>query len=149
MDVLRIEKSYRMWAQDLTTEYSILEAGLDRFVRLGKEGSFRGEAALEKQKATGVPQGFVTLEVDIEQRGDRPLADPIGNEPLFANGEMIGRATSGCYGHNLGKSLALGYVRAGLDTLGTELEIEVLRERFVARVIEESPWDPENERLRA
>ena len=149
MDVLRIEKSYRMWAQDLTTEYSILEAGLDRFVRLGKDGGFRGEAALEKQKAAGVPQGFVTLEVDIEQRGDRPLADPIGNEPLFSNGEMIGRATSGCYGHNVGKSLALGYVRAGLDTLGTELEIEVLRERFVARVIEESPWDPENERLRA
>ena len=149
MDVLRIEKSYRMWAQDLTTEYSILEAGLDRFVRFGKEGGFRGEEALQKQKEKGVPQGFVTLEVEIEERGGRPLADPIGNEPLFKGDKMIGRATSGCHAHNLGKSLALGYVEAGLDKVGTELEIEILRERFPARVIDESPWDANNERLRA
>ena len=149
MDVLRIEKSYRMWAQDLTTEYSILEAGLGRFVRFKKSEDFRGRAALERQREGGIPQGFVTLEVDVESRGDRGLADCIGNEPIFCDGEMVGRLTSGCYGHNVGRTLGLGYVRAGLDDLGAELEVEVLRERFSARVIAESPWDPANARLRS
>ena len=149
MDVLRIEKSYRMWAQDLTTEYTILEAGLPRFVRFKKEGGFRGREALLKQKESGVPQSFVTMEVEVEPRGGQGLADPIGNEPLFVGSEMVGRATSGCFAHNLGLSLALGYVRAGLEAPGTELEIEVLRERLRARVVEDSPWDPDNERLRA
>ena len=135
--------------QDLTTEYTILEAGLPRFVRFKKEGGFRGRDALLKQKESGVPQSFVTMEVEVEPRGGQGLADPIGNEPLFAGSEMVGRATSGCFGHNLGKSLALGYVRAGLEAPGTELEIEVLRERLRARVVEDSPWDPDNERLRA
>ncbi len=148
MDVLRLEKSYRMWGTDLNREYSALEAGLDRFVRLNK-GSFTGRDALVRQQQDGVPQGFVTLEVWPEERGGRPIADCRGNEPLYQGGEMIGRCTAGGYGHNLGKSLALAYVRADLATEGTELEVEILGERFAAKVIAESPWDPENERLRA
>ena len=63
MDSLRIEKSYRMWAQDLTREYTILEAGLGRFAALDK-GDFIGREALVRQRAEGVPREFVTLEVD-------------------------------------------------------------------------------------
>ncbi|WP_119168103.1 GcvT family protein [Algihabitans albus] len=148
MDVLRIEKSYRMWGKDLTREYSVFEAGLDRFVRLNK-GDFVGRDALVRQQQEGVPQRFVTLEVEIEGREGRPLADPYGNEPLYADGRMIGRATSGIYAHNLGKTLAMAYVRPEVAEIGTALEIEVLSERFPARVIAESPWDPENARLRA
>ena len=91
MDSLRIEKSYRMWGQDLTREYSVLEAGLERFVQLDK-GDFTGRAALLKQQRDGVPQRFVTLEVEADD------ADPMGNEPLYLNGEMVGRATAGAYG---------------------------------------------------
>ncbi|MFQ5936843.1 MAG: FAD-dependent oxidoreductase, partial [Acidiferrobacterales bacterium] len=65
MDSLRIEKSYRMWGQDLTTEYSVFEAGLDRFVHLDK-GDFAGRDALIKQQQNGVPQRFVTLAVDAD-----------------------------------------------------------------------------------
>jgi dimethylglycine dehydrogenase len=148
MDVLRIEKSYRMWAKDLTREYTAFEAGLDRFVRLNK-GDFVGRDALVRQQQEGVPQRFVTLEVDIEPRGNRPLADPYGNEPLYLDGRMIGRATSGTFGHNVGKSLAMAYVAPEVADAGSDLEIEVLSERFAARVIEDSPWDPENQRLRA
>ena len=141
MESLRLEKSYRMWGMDLTKEYSILEAGLDRFVKIQK-GQFTGREALLLQRESGVPQEFITLEVDVDD------ADPMGNEPVFSGNEMIGRATSGCYGHSVGKSLALAYVESGTGSVGTELELEILDKRYPARVIEESPCDPQNEKLR-
>jgi dimethylglycine dehydrogenase len=144
MESLRMEKSYRMWGTDLTPDYSPYEAGLDRFVRLNK-GEFIGKEALERQLAAGVPHRFVTLEVH-----DIVDADALGNEPLYdAAGALVGRATSGYYGHALGKSLALGYVASAHAAVGTELAIEILGERSRATVLVDSPYDPENKDLRA
>ena len=117
-------------------------------MRLNK-GDFVGRDALVRQQQEGVPQRFVTLQVFPEERDGRPIADAGGNEPIYNNGTMVGRATSGCFGHNLDKSLALAYVASAFAEPGRELEIEVLRDRFRAVVISDSPWDPENERLRA
>jgi len=141
MDSLRIEKSYRMWAQDLTMDYSVLEAGLDRFVKLQK-GPFVGREALIEQAAAGVPQRFVTLEVDADD------ADAWGNEPIYQGDVMVGRATAGAYGHCTGKSLALAYVQPEAADHGTDLKIEILGVRRTARVIPDSPYDPENKSLR-
>ena len=128
MESLRMEKSYRMWGSDLTRENTPLEASLDRFVRMEK-GDFAGKAALERQLADGVPNRFVTLEVHGVTD-----ADPLGNEPLFdGKGRMIGRATSGCYGHVLGKSLAIGYVKPEFAEVGTRVAIEILGERQARR----------------
>jgi dimethylglycine dehydrogenase len=144
MESLRMEKSYRMWGSDLTRENTPLEAGLDRFVRLEK-GDFAGRAALEAQRAKGVPHRFVTL--DVHGVTD---ADPLGNEPLFdGKGRMIGRATSGAYGHVLAKSLAIGYVKPEFAEVGTRIAIEILGERKEATVLVDSPYDPGNEHLRA
>ena len=143
MDSLRIEKSYRMWGQDLTREYTVLEAGMGRFVHFDK-GDFIGRDALLRQQEAGVPRAFVTLEV-----GDITDADAGGNEPLWQGTRMVGRATAGAYGHCVGKSLALGYVETAASAPGTEMEIEILGERYPAKVIPDSPHDPENERLRA
>ena len=144
MESLRMEKSYRMWGTDLTPDYTPFEAGLDRFVRMNK-GSFIGKEALEKQLAAGVPHRFVTLEVHGVTD-----ADPLGNEPLFdSRGRLIGRATSGYYGHTLAKSLAIGYVDPAFAAVGTELQIEILGERKSATVLVDSPYDPENKDLRA
>ena len=144
MESLRMEKSYRMWGSDLTRDYTPFEAGLKRFVRMDK-GPFVGREALAKQLAAGVPHDFVTLEVHGVTD-----ADPLGNEPLFdAGGRMIGRATSGYYGHCLQKSLVIGYVQPGFSAAGTALEIEVLGERRKATVLVDSPYDPSNADLRA
>ena len=144
MESLRMEKSYRMWGSDLTRDYTPFEASLDRFVRMNK-GSFIGREALEKQLAAGVPHRFITVEVH-----GITDADPLGNEPLFNSaGVMIGRATSGYYGHTLGKSLAIGYVQPEYATVGTALEIQILGERKKATVLVDSPFDPENKELRA
>ncbi len=144
MESLRMEKSYRMWGSDLTRDYTPLEAGLARFVRMEK-GAFVGREALERQLAAGVPHEFVTLEVH-----DVTDADPLGNEPIFDQaGKIVGRATSGYYGHVLGKSLAIAYVQPGIAPVGTQLEIEVLGERKRATVLVDSPYDPQNLELRA
>ena len=143
MESLRLEKSYRMWGSDMTPDYTPFEASLDRFVRMNK-GYFIGREALEKQLAAGVPNRFVTLEVHGVTD-----ADPLGNEPLFEpGGRMIGRATSGYYGHCLRKSLAIGYARAEYAQPGTQLTIEILGERKQATVLRESPYDPDNLDLR-
>ena len=144
MESLRMEKSYRMWGSDLQRENTPFEAGLDRFVRMGK-GDFAGRAALERQLAAGVPNRFVTLEVHGVTD-----ADPLGNEPLFdGQGRMIGRATSGFYGHVLKKSLAIGYVKPEFAEVGGKVSIEILGERKEATVLPDSPYDPENRELRA
>jgi dimethylglycine dehydrogenase len=144
MESLRLEKSYRMWGSDMTPDYTPFEAGLDRFVRMNK-GAFIGKEALEKQLALGVPNRFVTLEVHGVTD-----ADPLGNEPLFdTSGRVIGRATSGYYGHCLRKSLAIGYARSEFAPAGTQLAIEILGERKQATVVRESPYDPDNLDLRA
>jgi len=144
MESMRMEKSYRMWGSDMTRDYTPFESSLDRFVRM-KKGPFIGREALERQLAAGVPHRFVTL--DVQGVID---ADPLGNEPLFApGGAMIGRATSGYYGHALKKSLAIGYVQPAFAAVGTALEIEILGERRRAIVLVDSPYDPENQELRA
>jgi dimethylglycine dehydrogenase len=144
MDSMRLEKSYRMWGLDLSSDYTPFEAGLERFVRLDKE-SFTGREALIQQQARGIPHRFITLEVhDVKD------ADPLGNEPIFdSTGRMVGRATSGGYGHMLGKSLAIGYIQPKLSTPGTSVSIEILGERKAATVLSESPYDPDNKELRA
>lgn len=144
MESLRLEKSYRMWGSDMTRDYTPFECSLDRFVRMNK-GPFIGREALEKQLAAGVPHRFITLEVHGVVD-----ADPLGNEPIFdAKGQMIGRATSGYYGHALKKSLAIGYVKPEYASVGTSLEIQILGERRKATVLIESPYDPDNKDLRA
>ena len=144
MESLRMEKSYRMWGTDLTSDYTPFEAGLDRFVRMNK-GPFIGREALERQLASGVPHRFVTLEVhDVED------ADPLGNEPLFdKRGAIVGRATSGYYGHVLHKSLAIGYLKSELAAPGTQLGIEILGERKHATLLVDSPFDTDNQALKA
>jgi dimethylglycine dehydrogenase len=144
MESLRLEKSYRMWGTDLSPDYTPYEAGLDRFVRLNK-GPFIGKEALEKQLKNGVPNRFITFEVHGVTD-----ADPLGNEPLFdVKGNLVGRATAGYYGHALGKSLGLGYVKPEIAGVGGELQIEILGERKRATILVDSPYDPDNKDLKA
>ena len=143
MDALRLEKSYRMIGAELSIEYAALESGLERFVRLDK-GKFIGRDGLLAWRERGFANAFATLEVE-----DVRNADALGNNPLLHAGELVGRATSGGYGHRLGKSLALAMLRPELARPGARLEIEILGERHSASVLPESPFDPGNERLRS
>ena len=76
-------------------------------------------------------------------------ADAIGGNPIYNNGKLIGRATSGGYGFRVGFSIALAMVDPDYADIGTNLEIDILGKNYLAEVIEESPFDSNNARLRA
>ncbi len=142
MDSMRLEKSYRMIGTELSIEYSAYESAMDRFVRPEK-GGFLGRSALLAGKERGLGHLLVTLEVlGVED------ADALGNNALRRGGETIGRATSGGFGFRVDKSLALGMVRPEHAEPGTRMEIDILGRWHEAVVIPESPFDPENARLR-
>ncbi len=143
LDSLRIEKGYRAWKGDLSTDYTILQGGLDRFVDWAKP-DFKGKAALEREKQQGVTKRFVTLTVDA---GD---CDAPYMSTLWHGGKVVGETTSGNWGYRTGKSIALGMLKAELAVPGTEIEVEIYGDRFKAVVQPDGPlFDPNNERLRA
>jgi len=143
MSSLAIEKSYRLIPRELSIEYSAYESGLDRFVHPNK-GDFIGRDALVRGREPGLNWNYVTLE--LEKVKD---ADARGSEPIYENGALVGRATNGGYGFRVNKSLALAMVKPDFAKLGSELKIKILGEMFPATVIAESPYDPDNARLRA
>ena len=144
LDALRIEKGYRTWKGDLSTDYTLFEGGLDRFVKLDKPQDFPGKAALMNEKQQGSKKRFVTLTVDA---GD---ADAPYMSTIWHDGKIVGETTSGNWGYRVGKSIALGMLRTDLTTAGTEVEIDIFGERCKAVVQPDGPlWDPTNERLRA
>jgi dimethylglycine dehydrogenase len=135
---LRQEKSYRAFGTELGRDATPLEAGLDRFVDLSKD--FLGKEAM---LATGIRSKCVTLLIDGPDD-----ADPWGKEALLLNGEKIGRLTSGGWSVAFGRQIGMGYVRPDLAVVGTKLQVRMLRQAWDAVVVEDSPYDPANARIR-
>ncbi len=144
LNSLRIEKGYRAWKGDLSTDYTLLQGGLDRFVKLDKPQDFPGKAATLAEKQQGVTKRFASL---IVEAGDQ---DAPYMSTIWHDGEVVGETTSGAYGHRVGASIALGMIRADLAAEGTEVEIDIFGQRCRAVVQADQPlWDPKNERIRA
>ena len=141
MNSLRMEKGYRGMGHELTNEVTMVEADMERFVKLDKE--FVGKAATEKSKADGPRIQLVYMTVDAQD------ADPLGNEPVMANGKVVGVSTSGGYGYTVGQTLAFAYVEPDYAAPGTELEIKLMDQNCACKVVAEPLWDPNSERLRA
>ena len=76
-------------------------------------------------------------------------ADVLGNNPIYENGSVIGRATGGDYGFRLNKSIALGMVKPEYSKVGQKLKIDILGKMHEVSIIEDSPYDSENKLLRA
>ena len=109
------------------------------------KGDFKGRDQLAQWQERGFANAMVTLVVD-----ETTDADAIGGNPIMTpDGAVIGRATGGGYGFRLSQSLALAMVRPDLATPGTKLMIDILDHRLPATVIADSPYDPDNEKLRA
>ena len=104
MGSLRMEKAYREWGHDITPDDTPLEAGLSFAVAWDKPGGFLGQEALEAQRERGVTRRLVGFALEDEE----PLV--LHDEPIWRDGILCGRMTSGAFGHTVGRSLGMGYV---------------------------------------
>jgi len=142
MDSCRMEKAYRSWGHDISDEDTPLEAGLMFAVKLGKD--FIGRDALLRQRETRLTKRLLQFALDDPE----PLL--YHNEPIWRDGKLVGRTTSGAYGHHLGRAIALGYVHDGdgVDASG-RWEVEVAEVRHGAKASLEPLYDPRSLRIRA
>jgi dimethylglycine dehydrogenase len=138
LNCLRLEKGYGSWGREFSVDYTPAEAGLGRFVRLDK-GDFIGHKAAERVLSEAPKRRFAIFALE---EGD---LDPMGNEPVLANGEVVGRLTSGGFGYHVKHPIGLGYVRSDV---ADGVEIEILGERRAARILKDPPYDPDGSRLR-
>ena len=144
LEALRLEKGYRSWKGDLSSDYSLLEAGLERFVRLGKPQDFPGKAQLDKEREEGSKQRFAILTIAAGEC-DAPYMSNV-----WSGDEIVGQVTSGGWGYRVNQSIAHAMVRIDLAGEGTELEVEIYGTRCKAIVQPDAPlWDPTNERITA
>jgi 4-methylaminobutanoate oxidase (formaldehyde-forming) len=148
MDSLRIEKAYRSWGHELGSEDTPLQAGLAFAVRLDKPAAFIGRDALLAQREKPLARRLVVF----------ALADPepllYHDEPIWRDGALVGRITSGAYGHTLGRAVGLGYVEdpdgvTDAFVAAGRWEVEIAGDRVPARAQLSPPYDPHSVRVRA
>jgi heterotetrameric sarcosine oxidase gamma subunit len=147
MNSLRMECGYRHWGHDIGDEDTPLEGGLGFAVAFDKPGGFIGRDALLRRRESGLGRRLVQF----------ALKDAAGmlyhDEPIIRDGAIVGRLTSGMFGHTIGRALGMGYVvhasvaepsfiRSG------RWEIEIAGERHPADASLAPFYDPRRERVR-
>lgn len=134
---LRLEKGYRGWGSDLTTERTPLETGLSLLVKTGDRTFIGRDAMLARTNAWDM----VLLEVETTD------VDPFYSHTVFAEGRPVGVVTSGAHGHRTGKTLALAFLRE--PSVRKSLSVKILGRMRTARILDEVPHDPQNQRLKS
>jgi 4-methylaminobutanoate oxidase (formaldehyde-forming) len=140
IESMRLEKGYRVWGCDITSETDPYEAGLGFCVKLDKAGGFEGCAALRGVKASGPARRLRAIVLDD------PHSVVLGSEPVRIDGQVVGRVTSGGYGHTIGESIAYAYLprAAGPDT---RVSIDLFGEWVGGLVTREPLFDPNGDRV--
>jgi 4-methylaminobutanoate oxidase (formaldehyde-forming) len=147
MDSLRMEKAYRSWGHDIGCDDTPLEAGLEFAVRWEKPGAFLGREALIGQRDQPLRRRLVIFTLDDPE----PLL--YHDEPIWRDGVLVGRITSGAFGHTLGRAVGMGYV-AHPDGVSDAIiesgrwELEIACERHPARASLTPSYDPKSLRVR-
>ena len=135
---LRMEKGYRSWGTDMTTEHNPYEAGLGFAVR---PGDFVGSDALTGLSQETVTRRLRTLTVDDG------VSVVLGHEPVLIGGVPVGHVTSAAFGHTVGRPIAYAWLPAAAAP-GTAVEIAYFDRRVAATVAAEPLVDPEMARIR-
>ncbi len=147
IETLRLEKGYRAWASDIGPDHTPDEAGLGWAVKMKKEVPFKGREAVAAQRKGGVRKMLATFTTP-------PDAILYGRETIYRDGRRVGWLSSGGFGHTIGKSIGMGYVRnpdgATADhVLSGHYELEVATARVACDVTLAPLWDPQMERIKA
>ena len=146
IETLRLEKGYRAWAADIGPDHTPDEAGLGWAVKIKSGVPFKGREAVLVQRQAGVKKILATFTTS----GETILS---GRETIYRNGERCGWLSSGGYGHTLGQSIGMGYVRASdpIDkdyVMSGSYELEVATQRVPADVTLSPLYDPRMERIK-
>jgi dimethylglycine dehydrogenase len=139
VNTMRIEKGYKAWSAELTNELNMLEADMSRFIDFNKS-DFVGKSATQAQAAR-------PLKIAYAQVGATDT-DARGGEPVMHGDRCIGVATSGAYGHRVGRSLAFVCVPPEFAAPGSTFDIVIQGESRRATVLEQPAFDPDNLRMR-
>ena len=138
---LRLEKGYRLWGTDMTTEHDPYEAGLAFAVRMDK-GDFIGRAAIEGRSQESANRRLTCLVLD------EPTDVVLGKEPVLVDGAVSGYVTSAAHGYTIGHTIAYAWLPAGAAVPGTSVEVEYFGRRLAATVTAEPLVDPQMSRIR-
>ena len=145
MDTCRIEKGFRHFGHDITSEDHVMEAGLGFAVKKDKPVYIGRDAVLRKQD-----EGLAMRMLQFKLTDREPLL--YHAEPILRNGEVVGFLTSGAYGHTLGGAMGLGYVpckgESVQEILASSYEIEVAGTRVAATASLKPMYDPKSERVK-
>lgn len=145
MDTCRMEKGFRHFGHDITSEDHVLEAGLGFAVKTDKP-NFIGRDAVLAKRETGLEQRLVQFKLTD--------AEPLlyHNEPILRNGENVGYLSSGGYGHHVGAAIGMGYVpckgESVAELLASSFEIDVMGARVKAEAQLKPFYDPKSERVK-
>jgi dimethylglycine dehydrogenase len=141
MESMRLEKGYLAWKAEMNLHHNPLETNIDWTVKWDKD--FIGKNSLKKVQAEGVALKLAGMVIEAED------SDPWGYNPIFNGDEQVGMTSSGGYGHRVGQSMALGYVKPASAEPGTRLTVEVLGKKLPARVVALPLYDPQNSKMKA
>ena len=146
LDSCRIEKAYRHYGHDISTEDNIIEAGLGFAVKTQKPkskfGDFIGKNAVEIKKQEGVEKRLMQFVLNDPE----PLL--YHNEPIIKDDRIVGYLTSGNFGHHLGSSVGMGYVtckqkgESPEEHLKGNYMIDVAGKRYSATAYLKPAYDP-------
>ncbi|EFY87157.1 Dimethylglycine Oxidase [Metarhizium acridum CQMa 102] len=138
---LRLEKGFRSWGTDMTTEHNPYEAGVDFAVKMDKKGAFIGQSSLKGISEDTIPRKLRCITVDDGK------SMVLGKEPVFFGGKSQGYVTSAAFGFTIGKPIAYAYLPTTIQE-GDAVELEYFGTRIPATVTAEPLYDPEMKRLR-
>jgi glycine cleavage system T protein len=139
-DSLRLEKGYRLWGQDIGTEYDPISAGLGFAVKWDKD--FQGKDALERIRDDGPAKRLRAMTLDD------PRDVVLGKEPIWHGDDVVGYVTSANYGFSIGRGIVYGYLPSAIAEEGTLVEVEYFGERIAATVAADPLFDPKGARLK-
>ncbi|WP_170327707.1 GcvT family protein [Ruegeria arenilitoris] len=138
MNAMRLEKGYRAWGADFTTERTPTETGAGPMIKMDHE--FIGKDALATRMQAEDRWDMVLLDVETTD------VDPYYAHGVYQGDRVVGIVTSAAFGHRTGKTLALAYLRD--RTVRSGLSVEVLGQRRAAVILDQPPYDPDNKRMK-
>lgn len=133
-DTLRFEVGLPLYGDELSADISPVMAGLSMFCKLDKE-EFIGKEALAEQKANGVEQKLVGIELT-----DKAIPRH-GYPVLNAEGEQVGEVTTGYHCLSVDKSVCMALVKTNYAKLDTTLYIQIRKKVFEGKVVKKKFYD--------